>query len=202
VPVDVDVVDPGARLCVVPWLQRLGLVHRLQTKLRTAATDLSVSSHDPQRAKHSGRCASWVLDSLTPIRSCNRASGLGAHQFHRPSTCMKAGSISVRTSVASASTARVNPTPNILMNDTCAVINAANEIDMTKAAAVTTRPVRASPKATLSSLSAGVFPDLSQYSRIRETRRTGIPMTVDDIRRDPIGLVARINGHIRPRLTG
>jgi hypothetical protein len=38
------------KLCVVPWLQRLGLVHLLQTKLRSAATDLSLSSelaHSP-----------------------------------------------------------------------------------------------------------------------------------------------------------
>jgi 2-polyprenyl-6-methoxyphenol hydroxylase-like FAD-dependent oxidoreductase len=41
------------KLCVVPWLQRLGLVHLLQTKLRTAATDLSLSSHDLQRATNS-----------------------------------------------------------------------------------------------------------------------------------------------------
>jgi hypothetical protein len=70
VPVDVDVVDPGARLCVVPWLQRLGLVHRLQTKLRTAATDLSVSSHDPQRAKHEFEVSAkpWdnIMDSVVP----------------------------------------------------------------------------------------------------------------------------------------
>ena len=38
------------KLCVVPWLQRLGLVHPLQTKLRTAATDLSLSHNDLQRS--------------------------------------------------------------------------------------------------------------------------------------------------------
>jgi hypothetical protein len=41
------------KLCVAPWLQRLGLVHLLQTKLRTAATDLSLSSHDLQRSVNS-----------------------------------------------------------------------------------------------------------------------------------------------------
>ena len=64
----------------------------------------------------------------------------------------------MRTSVASTSTASVRPTPNIRMNDTCAAISAANEIDITSAAAVTTRPVRARPSATLPSLSALVFP--------------------------------------------
>jgi 2-polyprenyl-6-methoxyphenol hydroxylase-like FAD-dependent oxidoreductase len=41
------------KLCVVPWLQRLGLVHVLQTKLRSAATDLSLSSYDLQRSTNS-----------------------------------------------------------------------------------------------------------------------------------------------------
>jgi 2-polyprenyl-6-methoxyphenol hydroxylase-like FAD-dependent oxidoreductase len=41
------------KLCVVPWLQRLGLLHLLQTQLRTAATDLSLSSHDLQRSMNS-----------------------------------------------------------------------------------------------------------------------------------------------------
>ena len=67
---------------------------------------------------------------------------------------MNAGSSTIRTSVASTSTASVSPRPNIRMKDTCAAISAANEIDITSAAAVTTRPVRATPSATLSSLSA------------------------------------------------
>jgi 2-polyprenyl-6-methoxyphenol hydroxylase-like FAD-dependent oxidoreductase len=41
------------KLSLVPWLQRLGLARLLQTKLRTAATDLSLSSHDLRRATHS-----------------------------------------------------------------------------------------------------------------------------------------------------
>jgi 2-polyprenyl-6-methoxyphenol hydroxylase-like FAD-dependent oxidoreductase len=38
------------KLCLVPWLQRLGLVHLLQTHVRTAATDLSLSHQDLQRS--------------------------------------------------------------------------------------------------------------------------------------------------------
>ena len=38
-----------------------------------------------------------------------RANGFGAHQLTRPSTCMNAGTSSIRTSVASASTATVDP---------------------------------------------------------------------------------------------
>ena len=95
---------------------------------------------------------------------------------------MNAGTNTIRTNVASASTARVRPTPNIRMKDTCAAISAANEIDITNAAAVTTRPVRASPSATLSSLSPRFArlsavagrdaTDVNQYSRILETRNT------------------------------
>lgn len=44
--------------------------------------------------------------------------------------------------------------------------------------------------------------DRLKTARLQECGWTGIPMTVDDIRRDPIGLVARINGHMRPRLAG
>ena len=62
---------------------------------------------------------------------------------------MNAGTSTIRTSVASTSTASVKPSPNIRMNDTSAAISAANEIDITSAAAVMTRPVRARPSATL-----------------------------------------------------
>jgi 2-polyprenyl-6-methoxyphenol hydroxylase-like FAD-dependent oxidoreductase len=41
------------KLCAVPWLQRLGLTRLLQTQLRSAATDLSLSSQDLQRSTHS-----------------------------------------------------------------------------------------------------------------------------------------------------
>ena len=94
---------------------------------------------------------------------------------------MNAGTKTIRTRVASASTASVRPRPAIRINETCAAISPANDIDITKAAAVTTRPVRATPSATLSSLaacaSAGVVarpvaPEASQYSRILETRKT------------------------------
>jgi 2-polyprenyl-6-methoxyphenol hydroxylase-like FAD-dependent oxidoreductase len=41
------------KLSAVPWLQRLGLTHLLQTKLRSAADDLSLSSQDLQRTARS-----------------------------------------------------------------------------------------------------------------------------------------------------
>jgi len=86
--------------------------------------------------------------------------------------CMNAGTSSIRTRVASASTASVSPTPNIRKNDTSVALSAAKEIDMISAAAEITRPVPASPSATLSSLSAGVWLLVRQYSRIRDTRNT------------------------------
>ena len=85
------------------------------------------------------------------MRSWILASGAGAHQLYRPNARMNAGSNSMRTSVASTTTASVSPRPNILMNDTCAAIKAANEIAISSAAAVTTRPERARPCATASS---------------------------------------------------
>ncbi|SKT90714.1 Uncharacterised protein [Mycobacteroides abscessus subsp. abscessus] len=74
--------------------------------------------------------------------------------------------------VASTRIAMVSPVPNIRMKDTCAAISAAKAIAMISAAAVTTRPVRATPSATASSLSARVRPDAIQYSRMREMRNT------------------------------
>lgn len=45
--------------------------------------------------------------------------------------------------------------------------------------------------------------DRLKTARLQECGWTTIPMTVDDIRGDPIGLVARINTHLlRPRLAG
>ena len=92
--------------------------------------------------------AESVADSLMPSRSYSLANGLGAHQITLPSTRMNAGTSSMRTSVASTSTASVSPTPNIRMNETCAAVSAANAIDINSAAAVTTRPVRATPSMT------------------------------------------------------
>ena len=85
---------------------------------------------------------------------------------------MNAGSSAIRTRVASTRTASVSPSPKIRMNDTCAAIRAANAIAMIIAAAVTTRPVRARPSATASSLSARVCGDCSQNSRMRASRNT------------------------------
>jgi len=62
--------SPGAfaaadiRLCLVPWLQRLGLLQLLQTKLRTAATDLPLSSHDLQRSPNSQACGVTAADQM------------------------------------------------------------------------------------------------------------------------------------------
>lgn len=45
--------------------------------------------------------------------------------------------------------------------------------------------------------------DRLKTARLQECGWTCIPMTVDDIRRDPVGLVERINSHLRtPRIAG
>ena len=51
------------------------------------------------------------------------------------------------------------------MNETCAGINAANEIDITTAAVVTTRPILAIPKAVLSSIAARVSAAVGRASQ-------------------------------------
>jgi hypothetical protein len=79
-----------------------------------------------------------------------------------------AGTSTIRTSVASTSTATVSPNPNSRMNDTCAAIKAAKEMAMISAAAVITRPVWAAPSTTLLSLAPQPRCDASQYSLIRE----------------------------------
>ncbi|GAS98225.1 monooxygenase FAD-binding protein [Mycolicibacterium canariasense] len=38
------------KLTLVPWLQRFGIAHLLQTQLRSAATDLALAPHDLQRS--------------------------------------------------------------------------------------------------------------------------------------------------------
>ena len=85
---------------------------------------------------------------------------------------MRAGSSSMRTTVASTSTAIARPRPSILTMATWEQSSAAKEMVISNAAAVTTRPVRAKPSATLSSLSWAVRPRCSQYSRIRDNRNT------------------------------
>ncbi|MEE6175745.1 hypothetical protein [Mycobacterium sp. 050134] len=45
--------------------------------------------------------------------------------------------------------------------------------------------------------------DRLKTARLQECGWMVVPVTVDDIRRDPLGLIARINGHlIRPRIAG
>src|SRR5690606_22685125 len=36
----------NVKLCAVPWLHRLGLLHLLQSELRAAAVDLALTQHD------------------------------------------------------------------------------------------------------------------------------------------------------------
>ena len=65
-----------------------------------------------------------VTPPRSPSRACSRASGRGAHQFHRPSSAISDGTSSARTMNASISTASAVPTPSSLMNTTSEVANA------------------------------------------------------------------------------
>ncbi|OHV04899.1 type IV toxin-antitoxin system AbiEi family antitoxin domain-containing protein [Mycobacterium talmoniae] len=49
----------------------------------------------------------------------------------------------------------------------------------------------------------GLLHDRLKTARLQECGWTSVPMTIDDIRRDPVGLLARLNTHLdRPRLVG
>lgn len=85
---------------------------------------------------------------------------------------MNAATSAMRTSVASTTTATDSPNPNSRIKDTRAAISAAKEIVMISAAAVMTRPVWATPSATLRSLAPHPWCDANQYSRIRDMRNT------------------------------
>ena len=62
-----------------------------------------------------GRARGPYCYSVMPCRACQRASGAGAHQFHRPRRVMVAGTSSIRTIVASRTTATTSATPISLM---------------------------------------------------------------------------------------
>jgi hypothetical protein len=80
--------------------------------------------------------------SRSPIRSCRRRNGFGAHQFHEPSSSISEGTSSARMIDASISTASAVPTPSSLMNTSLDVANAPIATANRTAAAVTMRPVR------------------------------------------------------------
>ena len=60
-----------------------------------------------------------------------RRSTAGAHQFHRPSSVIAAGSSTARTNVASISTAAASPTPICLNSGALSVAKIANTATMT-----------------------------------------------------------------------
>ena len=80
------------------------------------------------------------------IRSRKR----GSFQARSPNSAMTAGTMSMRTTVASRNTAVARPTPNILMNGLSPRANAPNTLIMMSAAAVMTLADELSPVITLS----------------------------------------------------
>src|SRR4051794_20219436 len=82
------------------------------------------------------------------------AKGRGTHQFQSPSRRINAGTYNARTMVASISTAIATPKPSCLTKMISAVTKQPIAITINKAANVTIRPVRWSPRATASSLEA------------------------------------------------
>ena len=81
---------------------------------------------------------------------------------------MMAGTNRQRTMVASTATAVERPTPNILTIALSDKMNDPNTVTMIRAAAVTSRPVSASPRRTATTMS----PLRSQCSRKAVSRNT------------------------------
>ena len=88
--------------------------HARQRRRRAARAPVSASKR--ARAVDARRRVT-PRDSRSPIRSCSRASGRGAHQFHSPSSFISDGTSSARTIVASISTASAVPEPELLDED-------------------------------------------------------------------------------------
>lgn len=117
------------------------------------------------------------VPSPMPNRSCNHAKVLDAHQFHRPITCINAETRTIpHQGIHNHEQAETeHPHKNTW---------AANDIDITNSAAVITRPVQATPSATLSSLAAGAWAvlgladraaqEINRYSRSRAIKNTEI----------------------------
>src|SRR5262249_8484939 len=92
--------------------------------------------------------------SATIGSGSRRTSGRGSHQLTSPRTSMRAGTRTIRTTVASISTATASPRPNSLFEFSGASRLDAKTVTMVAAAAVITRAVRASPRVTASSVGA------------------------------------------------
>ncbi|GIU98950.1 MAG: hypothetical protein KatS3mg014_0566 [Actinomycetota bacterium] len=98
----------------------------------------------------------------------SRSSHRGSHQLAWPSSTIVAGTSTIRTSVASMSTATARPNPIIFTVVLSFSRNARNTAIITSAAEVMTRAVERIPTATLSTVSRS-----TRYSsRTRERRNT------------------------------
>ena len=104
------------------------------------------------RAPTAGTGAMWCLPS-TSMFGRIRSSHFGIHQLRSPSSSIVAGTSTMRTMVASISTAIARPRPNSLSWRSSPRAKAANTQNMISAAAVMTRAVAARPSATAVALS-------------------------------------------------
>ena len=77
-----------------------------------------------------------------------RATGDGSHQFHRPSSCIVAGTSNARITVASKTMPAASPIANCLMSGPGPVESVKKANINTSEALVTSLPVRARPCAT------------------------------------------------------
>ncbi len=87
------------------------------------------------------------------MRSCNLRNAGGDHQFALLITVMKAGTTSIRTTVASIRTVSRSPKPTCLTGEKPPATKAAKTTTISNAAWVITAPVLRSPSCTARSLS-------------------------------------------------
>ena len=109
------------------------------------------------RRRGRGGASMWTLGRI-------RLSQRGIHQLRSPSSSIVAGTSSIRTMVASISTAMERPRPNSLTTRSDSPMKLPKTTTMIAAAAVITRAVEANPSATEARLS----PVRSHSSRTRD----------------------------------
>ncbi|CAM4438737.1 hypothetical protein MYBA111488_20500 [Mycobacterium basiliense] len=124
--------DSGGDGCVGSWAGR-----------GVAATSPAVTGGRPLltgRLRSSGRCI-----SPNPIRVCSRRIQRGAHQQSSPSSFITDGTKNIRTTVASNSSAAINPNARYFIITRSENTNEPATTASTSAAAVMRRPVVAVP---------------------------------------------------------
>ena len=161
--------DAGFAFDLDGWTMRgaLGEDH-LAVDMDGYAIDLDLSSTKPPALHDEVGYVDFGASGGSYYYSRTRIDVTGIHQFQRPRRRMVAGTNKARTTVASRATAIATPRPSALISTMSAKANDPATTTTMRAALVTIRPLRSSPRETASVLS----PVRSHTSFIRESRKT------------------------------